>query len=118
MRMSTQQISTDRAWVVFAAMSLLMVLAGCSSFVFIEDRLDPPSPTTTGITFQYKAPAARQVNVAGEFNNWMGTANGSRLDPNIDPMSDLDGDGTVSSGDLAIMKSMFFRSPGPSAIAP
>jgi 1,4-alpha-glucan branching enzyme len=43
--------------------------------------------------FRYKAPAARQINLAGEFNNWLGTANGGRLDPNIDGMKDLDGDG-------------------------
>lgn len=78
---------------LFGALAVAMGLVGCSSFVFVEDRLDPPKPSTTGITFRYKAPAARQVNLAGEFNNWLGTANGSRLDPNIDPMSDLDGDG-------------------------
>lgn len=76
-----------------AAMTLVTLLAGCSLLVFIEDRLDPPEPTKTGILFRYKAPAARQVNVAGEFNNWLGTANGGRLDPNIDPMKDLDDDG-------------------------
>ena len=43
--------------------------------------------------FRYKAAAARQVNVAGEFNNWLGTANGGRVDPNLDPMRDPDGDG-------------------------
>jgi 1,4-alpha-glucan branching enzyme len=68
------------------------LLAGCSILGFIEDRLDPPSPTANGMTFRYKAPAARQVNLAGEFNNWLGTV-GGRLDPNIDPLRDLDGDG-------------------------
>jgi len=71
----------------------LMPATGCSLLSFIEDRLDPPEPTKNGILFRYKAPAARQVNVAGEFNNWLGTANGGRLDPNIDSMRDLDGDG-------------------------
>lgn len=67
--------------------------SGCSLFGFIEDRLPPPQATDHGIRFRYKAPAARQVNLAGEFNNWLGTANGGRLDPNIDPLKDLDDDG-------------------------
>jgi len=67
-------------------------LSGCSLLSFVEDRTPPPEPTENGIRFYYKAPAARQVNVAGEFNNWVGTSDG-RLDPNIDPMSDPDGDG-------------------------
>ncbi len=71
----------------------ILSLMGCSLFGFIEDRLDPPKPGPNGITFRYAAPAARQVNLAGEFNNWLGTASGNRLDPNIDAMKDLDGDG-------------------------
>jgi 1,4-alpha-glucan branching enzyme len=73
-------------------LALAVLTAGCSLLGFIEDRLDPPAPTARGILFRYKAPAARQVNLAGEFNNWLGTVSG-RLDPNIDPMKDLDGDG-------------------------
>lgn len=67
-------------------------LSGCSLLSFVEDRTPPPEPSERGIRFFYKAPAARQVNVAGEFNNWVGTVDG-RFDPNIDPMSDPDGDG-------------------------
>lgn len=72
---------------------VLTTASGCAVLSFVEDRTPPPEPTDNGITFYYKAPAARQVNVAGEFNNWVGTAQTGRLDPNIDPMSDPDGDG-------------------------
>ncbi len=73
--------------------ALTLALSACSLLSFVEDRLPPPEPTEQGILFRYKAVAARQVNLAGEFNNWLGTANGGRLDPKIDAMSDPDGDG-------------------------
>ncbi len=79
--------------VLLACSALVALLSGCSVLSFVEDRLPPPEPTENGILFRYKAPAARQVNVAGEFNNWVGTVGTGRLDPNIDPMSDRDGDG-------------------------
>jgi 1,4-alpha-glucan branching enzyme len=82
-----------RAIAGVALLLLAFAGSGCSIFAFIEDRLPPPQSTEHGIRFRYKAPAARQVNLAGEFNNWLGTANGGRLDPNIDSMKDLDDDG-------------------------
>lgn len=85
------RIHSAARWVVMIAVGFS--LSGCALLGFIEDRLPPPSESQNGIKFQYKAPAARQVNVAGEFNNWLGTANGGRLDPNLDAMSDVDGDG-------------------------
>lgn len=78
---------------LFAVAALLTMLSGCSLLSFVEDRLPPPQAGPSGIVFRYKAPAARQVNLAGEFNNWLGTANGGRIDPNLDPMRDPDGDG-------------------------
>jgi Glycogen recognition site of AMP-activated protein kinase len=72
---------------------LVSMLAGCSLLSFIQDRLPPPQASTTGMVFRYKATAARQVNLAGDFNNWLGTANGGRLDPNLDPMTDPHGEG-------------------------
>jgi len=78
---------------IFVLAFIGLLLSGCSLLSFIEDRLPPPEATRNGMIFRYKAPAARQVNLAGEFNNWLGTANGGRLDPNIDPMRDLDDDG-------------------------
>lgn len=72
---------------------LSATLSSCTLLSFVEDRLPPPSSTEDGILFRYKAPAARKVNLAGEFNNWVGTVGTGRVDPNIDPMSDPDGDG-------------------------
>ena len=56
--------------------------------------LPPPSEVNDGIQFRYHAPSARQVTLAGNFNNWGGTQGGGRYDSSIDPMSDPDGDGT------------------------
>jgi 1,4-alpha-glucan branching enzyme len=53
----------------------------------IRTRIPKPHPAPRGVLFQYEAPAARQVNLAGSFNNWGGTQGGGRFDPNIDPMS-------------------------------
>jgi 1,4-alpha-glucan branching enzyme len=46
--------------------------------------------------FSYSSPSARQVTLAGSFNNWGGTQGGGRYDASIDPMSDPDGDGVWS----------------------
>jgi len=89
----TLPLAARRLLALVALALVAGAVAGCSLFGFIEDRLDPPGPTPNGILFRYNAPAARQVNLAGEFNNWLGTANGDRLDPNLDSMKDLDGDG-------------------------
>lgn len=69
-------------------------LASCSgSFSWIKDRLPPPHEVAGGMLFRYHAPSARQVTLAGNFNNWGGTQGGGRYDPSIDPMRDHDGDG-------------------------
>jgi 1,4-alpha-glucan branching enzyme len=80
------------------AVTLLLVavlgLSSCAgSFSWIKDRLPPPHEVKGGILFRYYAPSARQVTLAGNFNNWGGTQGGGRYDPSIDPMSDPDGDG-------------------------
>ncbi len=59
----------------------------------IKDRLEPPREVKGGILFQYEAPSAKLVTLAGNFNNWGGTEGGGRYDPTIDPMTDTDGDG-------------------------
>jgi 1,4-alpha-glucan branching enzyme len=59
----------------------------------VKDRLEPPREVEDGILFQYEAPSAKIVTLAGNFNNWGGTQGGGRYDPTIDPMSDPDGDG-------------------------
>jgi 1,4-alpha-glucan branching enzyme len=54
----------------------------------IRNRLPPPHEVEGGILFQYEAPAARMVTLAGSFNNWAGTKGGGRYDATIDPMTD------------------------------
>ena len=54
----------------------------------IRNRLPPPHEVEGGILFQYEAPAARTVTLAGSFNNWAGTKGGGRYDATIDPMTD------------------------------
>jgi 1,4-alpha-glucan branching enzyme len=66
---------------------------GCLFLRVIRDRLPPPHPVEGGILFQFEAPSARYVNLAGNFNDWGGTLTTGRFDPSIDPMSDPDGDG-------------------------
>lgn len=72
----------------------LVVFVACSTVSkSVRDRLPPPHEVEGGMLFQFEAPAARMVNLAGNFNNWGGTQGGGRFDPTIDPMSDEDGDG-------------------------
>ncbi|HVP58484.1 MAG TPA: glycogen-binding domain-containing protein [bacterium] len=85
----------DRVLVVLV--SAACVAAGCSTISkSIRNRLPPPHEVENGILFQYEAPAARMVTLAGSFNNWAGTKGGGRYDSSIDPMSDEDGDGVWS----------------------
>lgn len=84
-----------------SALAFLVALAAgtlsCSAVLgAIEDRLPPPEEVKGGIIFRYYAPSARQVTLAGSFNNWGGTQGGGRYDAGIDPMSDPDGDGVWS----------------------
>ncbi len=76
-------------------LAVAMALSSCAgSLSWIQDRLPPPAEVDGGIMFRYHAPSARQVTLAGSFNNWGGTQGGGRYDPSIDPMSDADGNGT------------------------
>jgi hypothetical protein len=83
-----------------AAYAALMVLiaaslsiGGCVFLNVIRNRLPAPHPAEGGVLFQYEAPAARYINLAGNFNSWCGTQGTGRFDATIDPMSDEDGDG-------------------------
>ena len=82
------------AVLVAAALAALALSSCAGTLDWIQDRLPPPSEVDGGILFSYHAPSARQVTLAGNFNNWGGTQGGGRYDPSIDPMSDPDGDGT------------------------
>jgi 1,4-alpha-glucan branching enzyme len=89
-----------RARKMFRFLTVIVILAaitlpgnGCLFLRVIRDRLPPPHPVEGGILFQFEAPSARYVNLAGNFNDWGGTLTTGRFDPSIDPMSDPDGDG-------------------------
>jgi 1,4-alpha-glucan branching enzyme len=77
-------------------LALALGLSSCAgSFTWIKDRLPPPQEVEGGMLFRFSAASARQVTLAGDFNNWGGTQTG-RYDASIDPMTDADGDGIWS----------------------
>jgi 1,4-alpha-glucan branching enzyme len=73
-------------YIVFVGLLIGSNLLACSAMNAIKDRLPPPHRVEGGILFQYDAPAAQRVNLAGEFNDWGGTLIGP-LDPSRDPMT-------------------------------
>ena len=85
---------------------LILIFVGCSTSI-IKKRLLPPYKVPGGILFQYDAPSARQVNLAGNFpdNEWL--KNGDR----VDVMNDdgINGDKIADDGIWSIIKSL---SPG------
>ena len=82
-------------------LALLVILAvagsgGCASLDIIKKRLAPPHPVAGGILFQYEAPEASIVTLAGDWdeNEWGGTASATgRYDNTIGRMNDDDDDG-------------------------
>ena len=77
------------------------------SLGFIKKRLSPPYRVEGGIVFQYDAPSARQVNLAGNFpdNEWL--KNGIKIDVMHD--DGKNGDRIANDGIWSIMKQL---SPG------
>ncbi len=75
--------------------ALAVVTAGCSYGRIIRSRLPAPHRVEGGVLFQYEAPAARHLNLAGnwEDNSWCGTKGTGRFDQTIGVMTDEDGDG-------------------------
>lgn len=70
----------------------LVILIGCAptvvkkEFTFYDIPVENgPTKVEGGILFQFEAPTAKQVNLAGSFNDWGGTLHGP-FDPSIDPM--------------------------------
>jgi len=95
--MRTNTMRRTRLALVLGLAAAALVLSSCAGVLsVIEDRLPPPREVEGGFVFNYYAPSARQVTLAGSFNNWGGTQGGGRYDPAIDPMSDPDGDGVWS----------------------
>jgi len=82
-----------RALLMVLLILMFVPFGGCLFLRVIRNRLPPPHPVKGGILFQYEAPSARYVNLAGDFNNWCGTKGTGRFDATIDPMHDEDGDG-------------------------
>jgi len=89
---------------------LLIVLSGCAVISVIKPRLPAPHPVSGGILFQFYAPVAKRVTLAGNFNRWGGTADG-RYDPNIDQMFDDGTHGDKVAGD-GVWSLIIFLPPG------
>jgi hypothetical protein len=95
-RNGAKALLRSRATAMALAIAILAsvpTLDGCLFLNIIRNRLQAPHPVENGILFQYEAPSARYVNLAGNFNSWCGTQGTGRFDPTIDPMHDEDGDG-------------------------
>jgi len=73
----------------FPAFTMLLLCCGllaCTAMTAIKDRLPQPHQVEGGVLFQFDAPAAQRVNLAGVFNDWGGTLIGP-FDPTIDPLT-------------------------------
>lgn len=86
-------VNTGLAAAMILITGVSLTAGGCLFTRIIRNRLPAPHPVENGILFQYEAPSARYVNLAGNFNTWCGTEGTGRFDPMIDPMTDEDGDG-------------------------
>jgi len=87
---------SSRRACIWLAIGLLAVLASACSLDIVKRRLAAPHPVEGGILFQYEAPAATVVTLAGnwEGNWWGGTASSNaRYDNSIGRMENPDGDG-------------------------
>ena len=75
-------------------MIVFLFITSCT-LSFIKKRLSPPYKINEGILFQYDAPSARQVNLAGNFpdNEWL--KNGMK----VDLMNDEGKNGDMLAGD-------------------
>lgn len=87
-----------------------LILTNCSMLNLIKPRLPAPHKVRGGVKFQFYAPYAKFVTLAGDFNGWGGTAQG-RYNPKIDRMHDdgKNGDDTANDGVWTIVISL---SPG------
>ena len=81
----------------------VFLISGCS-FNIIKKRLSPPHKINGGILFQYEAPSARQVNLAGNFpdNEWL--KHGDQVDMMYD--NGQNGDRVAGDGVWSILKNL------------
>ncbi len=49
---------------------LLNFLASCGILKYVKPRFPKPQKTDGGVLFQYYAPSAKRITLAGDFNNW------------------------------------------------
>ena len=94
-----------RKLILFSILNIVVILFSVScSLNFIKKRLSPPHKVEDGILFQYDAPSARQVNLAGNFpdNEWLKYGN------QFDVMRDdgINGDRVAGDGIWSIVKSL------------
>ena len=57
-----------RSRLAVAATVALLTLVSCGRY--LEARLDSPGIRGETVTFRFRSPSARTVQVAGDFNNW------------------------------------------------
>jgi 1,4-alpha-glucan branching enzyme len=74
--------------------AVALAFSACSHLGFVKRRLPPPHPVEGGVLFQFAAPSARVVQLAGSWpeNDWLrGQGQTARYD--LGRMSDDDQDG-------------------------
>ena len=94
-----------RKFILFSILTFALILMSMScSLSFIKTRLSPPQKIKGKILFQYDAPSARQVNLAGNFpdNEWL--KNGNKIDVMHD--DGKNGDRVADDGIWSIMKQL------------
>ena len=97
-----------RKTILFLSLNIVVIFfAESCSLNFIKKRLSPPHRIENGILFQYDAPSARQINLAGNFpdNEWLKYGN------QFDVMRDDGKNGDRVSGD-GIWSIVKLLSPG------
>ena len=92
-----------RKLIFVSILTIVVVLFSTNcSINIIKKRLSPPHKVESGILFQYDAPSARQVNIAGNFpdNEWLKYGN------QFDVMRDdgKNGDRVAADGIWSIVK--------------
>ena len=86
---------------VILILIVIFISTSCS-FTFIKKRLSAPYKVEDGILFQYEAPSARHVNLAGNFpdNEWL--KHGDKVDMMYD--DGKNGDRVAGDGIWSIVK--------------
>ncbi|MEW5693312.1 MAG: glycogen-binding domain-containing protein [Candidatus Hydrogenedentota bacterium] len=65
-------------YIVFFIVSVLFI--GCNVLSVVKDRLPPPHQVEDGWLFQFDDPTAREVQLAGTFNDWEYGTQRQRID--------------------------------------